>query len=277
MTHRVVSAVPLVHTAAGPTVELWVEAPEVARSWQPGQFVIVRSGEGAERIPLTIVDGRESTGQIRLVVQQVGKSTRDLVSLTTGGEIADVCGPLGQPSEISNFGTCVLVAGGYGSAAVLPIARALTEVGNRVIGIVGARTADLVILASEFAACVMDLHVMTDDGSLGSEGNVLVPLRELLDGERVDRVLAVGPIRMMEAVAKVTEPLGTPTVVSPNPIMVDGTGMCGACRFHANGNLYFACVDGPEFDAHGVDFDELVERLGTFRSQEAKAFGACGG
>jgi NAD(P)H-flavin reductase len=277
MPHEIVSAEVLVADDDRRTVQLEVRAPDVIRRWRPGQFVIVRTAAGGERIPLTVVDVDGGEGTIRLVVQEVGKTTRDVVRLRAGDALADVCGPLGVPSEIERYGTCVVVAGGYGVAAVLPIARELRGAGNRVVGILGARTADLVILAGELGEVVDELHVVTEDGSSGRAGTVLDPLRELVEHQRADRVLAIGPMRMMEAVADLTRPLGITTVVSLNPIMIDGTGMCGACRVHVGGDIHFACVDGPEFDAHAVDFDELAARLGMFREEESIALETCHG
>ena len=271
MPHEIVSASLLVGDTGRSTTELWVRAPDVVPSWRSGQFVIVRTEEGGERIPLTVVGVRPEDGTIRIVVQEIGKSTRDLVRLRAGDTISDVCGPLGMPSEIQHFGTCVAVAGGYGSAAVLPIIADLAAAGNRVIGILGARTASLLILVAELEASTHELHVVTDDGSSGRKGMVLDPLRDVLAQNAVDRVLAIGPTRMMQAVAELTRPAGISTVVSLNPIMVDGTGMCGACRVHAGGETRFACVDGPEFDAHTIDYEELTARLGTYASEERAA------
>lgn len=281
MPHEIVSTEVLIADGDRRTVQLAVRAPDVIGRWRPGQFVIVRNANGGERIPLTVVDVDAAKRTVRLVVQEVGKTTRDIVELRSGDQLADVCGPLGEPSEIDRYGTCVVVAGGYGVAAVLPIARELRAAGNRVVGILGARTADLVILADELGEVADELHVVTEDGSSGRAGTVLDPLRELLDQHGAERVLAIGPMRMMQAVAELTRPMGISTVVSLNPIMVDGTGMCGACRVHVAGEVHFACVDGPEFDAHTVDFDELAARLGMFREEEAMALagqrGACDG
>ncbi len=267
-SHSVLAASTLIADLPGRTVQLWVDAPEVAHNWRPGQFVIVRTSERGERIPFTIVDGDSGAGAICLVVQEVGKSTRDIAALRAGDAIEDVCGPLGVPSRIERFGTCVVSAGGYGAAAVLPIARSLARSGNRVIGVVGVRTARLLILTDELEGCTETLAVATEDGSRGSKGSVLVPLEEVLATHSVDRVVTIGPVAMMRAVADMTRPSAIPTVASLNPIMLDGTGMCGACRVHVDDTMRFACVDGPEFDAHAVDFDELAARLGTFRAQE---------
>lgn len=267
MPHEIVSASLLVDRAGRSTAELWVRAPDVVPAWRAGQFVIVRVDEGGERIPLTVVGVDTEAGTVRLVVQEIGKTTADLVALRAGDTITDVCGPLGIPSEIERFGTCVAVAGGYGSAAVLPIVHALNAAGNRVVGILGARSADLLVLLDELEAATDELHVATEDGSHGRQGTVLDPLRDVLEAG-ADRVIAIGPTPMMRAVAELTRPLGVPTVVSLNPIMVDGTGMCGACRVHVDDEVRFACVDGPEFDAHSVDYDELAARLGMYKSEE---------
>ncbi len=271
LSYPILSSSLLVEEAPGRTARLWTHAPDVVRSWQPGQFVMLRTTEGGERIPVTIAGDDPDASSICLVVQEVGKTTRDIVALGAGDAILDVCGPLGTPSEIDRFGGCVVVAGGYGSAAVLPIARALSAAGNRVTGILGARTARLVVLAEELADATDTFHVATEDGTVGTTGNVLDPLAGVLESEQVDRVLAIGPMPMMAAVADLTRPLGIPTVASLNPIMIDGTGMCGACRVHVGGEIRFACVDGPEFDAHAVDFAELAARLGTYRDQETLA------
>ena len=271
MPYEIVAASLLTTADGRSTKELRVLAPAVVAAWQPGQFVIVRVDEDGERIPLTVVGVVPEDGTIRLVVQEIGKTTGDLVRMRVGDSIADVCGPLGVPSEIELYGTCVAVAGGYGSAAVLPIITGLAGAGNRVITILGARTESLLILADELEGAGDSLLIATDDGSRGTQGTVLDPLRELLATTRVDRVIAIGPMRMMQAVADATRAAGVATVVSLNPIMVDGTGMCGACRVHIDGEVRFACVDGPEFDAHSVDYDELAARLGTYASEERAA------
>jgi ferredoxin--NADP+ reductase len=246
---------------------LVVSAPRVAAARQPGQFVIVRLGPGAERIPLTIADSDAAAGSIVLVIQAVGKSTADLTALAPGEHIHDVVGPLGRPSDLVADGTAVCVAGGVGAAVILPIARRLAELGADVITVVGARTSGSVLFASELQT-FGELVVCTDDGSAGRAGLVTEALRELLASRSVDVVYAAGPVPMMRAVAAVTHPLGVRTIVSLNPLMVDGTGMCGGCRVTVDGTMRFACVDGPEFDGHGVDFDELSDRLGTYREAE---------
>ncbi len=249
---------------------LVIRAPRVAAVRQPGQFVIVRLGPGAERIPLTIADSDAEQGSIVVVIQAVGKSTSDLVRLAAGDRIDDVVGPLGRPSDLITSGTAVCVAGGVGAAVIYPIARRLAEIGTEVITVLGARTSESVLYAEEFASFA-ELVVCTDDGSAGRAGLVTDALREVLATRSVDVVYAAGPVPMMSAVAAVTKPLGIRTIVSLNPIMVDGTGMCGGCRVTVDGVMRFACVDGPEFEAHDVDFAELADRLGTYRESELTA------
>jgi ferredoxin--NADP+ reductase len=255
---------------------LEVVAPRIATVRRPGQFVIVRLGPGAERIPLTIADADPQAGTIVLVVQAVGKSTNDLVALGPGGTIHDVAGPLGRPSDLVDGGTAVFVAGGVGAAVVLPIARALADRGVEVVSVVGARTAERILFAEELGSC-SEVVVCTDDASAGRAGLVTEALHEVLAMRAVDVVYAAGPVQMMRAVAEVTRPFGVRTIVSLNPIMVDGTGMCGGCRVTVDGVMRFACVEGPEFDGHGVDFDELAERLTTYRSSERQAVGVDAG
>jgi ferredoxin/flavodoxin---NADP+ reductase len=247
-----------------------VRVPRVATHWASGQFVIVRAVGNGERIPLTVAEVDRDEGTISLIVQEVGKTTRLMNAFEAGDHLADVFGPLGVPSEVEAFGTVVVVGGGVGTAIAYPTARALAEAGNRVIAIIGARTAELVILASEIAVFAEEVIVTTDDGSQGRHGVVTEPLTEVLERERVDRVVAVGPVPMMQAVAEATRPSGVPTVASLNPLMVDGTGMCGGCRVLVDGSTRFACVDGPEFDAHKVDFDLLATRNTTYRVFESE-------
>jgi ferredoxin--NADP+ reductase len=239
---------------------LVVEAPLVARKRQAGHFVIVRVVDDGERIPLTIVDGSPEAGTITLIVQAVGRTTRLLCALQPGQELADVLGPLGNPTPMRRWGRVACVGGGVGTAEVYPIARALRAAGNTVHAVIGARERDLVILEREMAQCSDSLTVTTDDGSYGRRGMVTAPLRERLDEGGLDAVFAIGPLPMMKAVAELTRPYGVRTFVSLNPIMVDGTGMCGGCRVTVGGQTRFACVDGPEFDGHQVDFDELMRR-----------------
>jgi ferredoxin/flavodoxin---NADP+ reductase len=250
--------------------QLVIRAPRVASVRQPGQFVIVRLGAGAERIPLTIVESDPDEGTIVVAIQAVGKSTSDLVALVPGASIDDVVGPLGRPSDLITDGTAVCVAGGVGAAVIFPIAQRLAELNAEVITVLGARTGECVLFAEEFAT-FSELFVCTDDGSSGRRGLVTDALADLVAGRSIDAVYAAGPVPMMRAVAAVTQPFGVRTIVSLNPIMVDGTGMCGGCRVTVNGAMRFACVDGPEFDGHGVDFDELADRLGTYRESERVA------
>jgi ferredoxin--NADP+ reductase len=248
---------------------LRIRAPRVARRQQPGQFVIVRVHEQGERIPLTIADSDPEAETIDLIVQGVGKTTRLMNSRGVGEALLDVAGPLGQPSQIENFGTVVVVSGGVGTAIVYPTARALSRAGNHVVSILGARTAALMILEAELRGVSDEFYAMTDDGSRGEKGLVTERLARLLEGgRRPDHVFAVGPIPMMRAVADVTRGPGIPTTVSLNPLMVDGTGMCGGCRVRVGGESRFACVDGPEFNAHEVDFELLIQRNRAYADQE---------
>jgi ferredoxin/flavodoxin---NADP+ reductase len=250
---------------------LRLEAARIAGKRQAGQFVILRVHERGERIPLTIADSDPERGSITLVVQGVGKTTRLLNSLRVGEQVLDVVGPLGRPSEIARFGTACVIGGGVGAAIAYPTAVALKRAGNRVISILGGRTRSLVVLEAEIRATSDALFVTTDDGSFGEKGLVTDRLRALLDEERIDYVLAIGPIPMMRAVAETTRPHAIRTVVSLNSVMVDGTGMCGGCRVSVGGESRFACVDGPEFDAHQVDFQNLANRNAMYRQMEARS------
>jgi ferredoxin--NADP+ reductase len=248
-----------------------IEAPRIARKRHAGQFVIVRVHPRGERIPLTIADGDADRGTITLIVQGIGKTTKLMNLLGPGDALLDVVGPLGKPSEIKNHGTVVVIGGGVGAAIAYPTARAMHEAGNHVISILGGRSRDLIILEDEIRAISDEVVVTTDDGSYGKRGLVIDPLRELLEARRpVGLVLAIGPVRMMQAVAEVTRPYKVPTVVSLNSLMVDGTGMCGGCRIITSEGAKFACVDGPEFDAHTVDFDTLARRNRTYADREAE-------
>jgi ferredoxin--NADP+ reductase len=251
-----------------------VEAPRVAKRHQPGHFVIVRVRDGGERIPLTIADSDAEAGMITLVVQVVGATTELLCNLETGESIVNVVGPLGKPTEIEKFGHVVLVGGGVGTAVIHPQAPALKEVGNTVDAVIGGRSREYVIFEKELARYCDNVYPCTDDGSYGYNGFVTGKLQELLDdsSRKVNAVLAAGPVPMMKAVAAVTEPYKITTIASLNPIMVDGTGMCGGCRVTVDGEMKFACVDGPDFDAHKVDFAELSDRLTTYRLQEKRAW-----
>lgn len=248
-----------------------VEAPDVARYRRPGQFIMLRVDEYGERIPLTIADVDRETGTITLYYQIVGKTTEKMSLLGDGEYIKDIAGPLGHPTEIKNYGTAVCVGGGIGVAPIYPIASALRAEGNRVIGIIGARTRELVILEREMKEVCDELIVCTDDGSHGRKAFVTDALSDIMEAERVDVVVAIGPVPMMRAVSEQTRPEGIRTLVSLNSIMVDGTGMCGGCRVTVNGEKRFTCVDGPEFDGHQVDFDELMTRLNTYCEEEAQS------
>lgn len=249
-----------------------LDAPRIAKAYQPGQFVIIRVHDHGERIPLTIERVDRERGTINLVVQSIGKTTHLLNRLEGGDAILDVVGPLGKPSHIAKFGTVVVMGGGVGTAMAYPTTSALKQAGNRVIVILGGRSKELVILEQEMRAVSDALMVTTDDGSYADKGLVTDKLKQLIqNGTRIDLVLAVGPIPMMRAVAEVTRSENIPTVVSLNSIMVDGTGMCGGCRVLIDGKSEFACVDGPEFDAHRVDFNVLVKRNNMYREQEQKS------
>ena len=249
-----------------------LEAPRIARKQKPGQFVILRIYEEGERIPLTIEGSNLDAGTISIVVQSAGKTTRLLNSLETGDHILDVVGPLGKPSEIENVGTVVVIGGGVGTAMAYPSAAAFKRAGNRVIAIVGGRNKELVILEQELRAVSDSVMITTDDGSYADKGFVTDKLRQLLEnGVRIDLVLAIGPIPMMRAVAEMTRKENIRTVVSLNTIMIDGTGMCGGCRVLVDGKSEFACVDGPEFDAHKVNFEVLVQRNGMYREAEQRS------
>ena len=254
-----------------------VEARQIAKKCQPGQFVIVRSHEDSERIPLTIADFDREEGSITLIFQEVGTGTKRMGEIPAGGSLHDLAGPLGKPTHIENMGTVVCIGGGIGIAPVYPIARAFKAAGNRVISIIGARNESLLILENEMAAVSDELFITTDDGSRGRKGLVIHPLQELIDkGVKINTVMAIGPVIMMKSVAEVTRPYHIHTIVSLNPIMVDGTGMCGGCRVNVGNKSKFACVDGPEFNAHEVDFAGLMSRQRMYQSQE-KQQGCQGG
>ena len=251
-----------------------VEAPRVAKHHQPGHFVIVRAREQGERIPLTIAGSNAATGIITLVVQVVGATTELLCNLEAGESITNIAGPMGKPTEIENFGHAVLVGGGVGTAVIYPQAEALKKAGNIVSAVIGGRTREYVIFEQELSKYCDAVYPCTDDGSYGYNGFVTGKLKELLEEKRgeIGAVLTAGPVPMMRVVVDVTRPFGVKTIVSLNPIMVDGTGMCGGCRVSINGKMKFACVDGPDFDGHEVDFDELIDRLTTYRDQEKIAW-----
>jgi ferredoxin/flavodoxin---NADP+ reductase len=246
-----------------------IEAPKIALKRKPGQFVIIRVKDGGERIPLTIADSSVKDGTITIIVQGIGKTTRELNDLKTGDFILDVVGPLGKASHIEKFGTAVSIGGGVGTAIAYPTAVALKTAGNYTISIIGGRTKEFVILEDEMRKICDEVYPTTDDGSYGYKGFVTQKLKELIDsGRKIDFVLAIGPIPMMKAVAETTRSYGIKTVVSLNPIMVDGTGMCGGCRATVDNKTVFVCVDGPEFDAHLVDFKVLENRNKTYRKEE---------
>lgn len=253
-----------------PSVQLFeVEAPLIARKAKPGQFVILRVNEEGERIPLTIADFNRETGSITLIFQEVGASTVELGRLNEGEALLDLVGPLGKATHIEKFGRVVCVGGGIGIAPVYPIARGMKEAGNEVISIIGARSEDILIYEEEMKAASDELIITTDDGSKGRKALVTQPLKELLDSDKtIDLVVAIGPVIMMKFVAETTRPYGVHTVVSLNPIMVDGTGMCGGCRVSIGQENKFACVDGPEFDAHKVDFESLMARQRMYKPHE---------
>jgi len=256
-----------------PDVKLFrITAPRIAKRQKAGQFVILRVDETGERIPLTIAESDPQAGTVTIVVQGIGKTTKMLNQLEAGQAIADVVGPLGKASEIRNYGTCVVIGGGVGTAIAYPTAMALKKAGNHVITIIGGRNSQLVILEDEIRAFADEIIITTDDGSYGEKGLVIDPLQRMIAaGKKVNYVLAIGPIPMMRAVADVTREHGIKTVVSLNPIMVDGTGMCGGCRVLVAGKSQFACVDGPEFDAHQVDFDILTQRNAMYRDSERQS------
>jgi len=264
--HEIISS-----TLLAPEVtRLVVAAPRIAQIRQAGQFVIVHKGPRAERIPLTIADSDAEAGTITLVIQAVGKSTRDLVALHPGDAIQDIAGPLGKPTELLDAGHAICVGGGVGTAVVYPIAQGLSRHGVRVTSIIGGRSRNLVIYEDELRR-QGEVIVCTDDGSYGRHGFVTQALEEVLIAGDIQAVYAVGPVPMMRAVAEMTRPFGVHTIVSLNPVMIDGTGMCGGCRVTVGGETRFACVDGPECDGHLVNFAELADRLGTYRVLEREA------
>lgn len=262
----------LVKQELAPNVKLFeMDAPLIAHKAQPGQFVILRVDEEGERIPLTIADFNREKGTITLIFQEVGATTRQMGQLNEGDSLQDLVGPLGKQTHIEKFGTVVCVGGGIGIAPIYPIARGMKQAGNELISIIGARSKDILIYEQELTAVSDTLYITTDDGSKGQKGFVTDPLKQMLEsGKKIDLVMAIGPVVMMRNVAEVTRGYGVPTVVSLNPIMVDGTGMCGGCRVSVGDETKFACVDGPEFDAHKVDFAALVARQKMYIPQEKK-------
>ncbi len=246
-----------------------LDNPLIARGAKAGQFVVVRPSDCGERIPLTISDSDKERGTITIIVQVVGRSTMELARINEGECVPDVCGPLGLPTEIENFGTAVAVGGGVGIAFLRPITKALKDAGNEVITILGTRTKDLLILEDEMKDISDELFVTTDDGTHGRKGFVSDVLKELLESRKVDIVYAIGPMPMMRVCSEVTKPFGTKTVVSLDPVMIDGTGMCGGCRVTVGGQTKFTCVDGPDFDAHLVDWEELKLRKVYYQPEES--------
>ncbi len=251
-----------------------VDAPYIAKNSKAGNFIVLRINERGERIPLTIADADKKKGTITLLFQKIGKTTEELGRLKKGEEIRDVVGPLGHATPIKKYGHCVLVGGGIGSATLFPILKALKEKKNRVTVILGARNKELLVWEDKFSKYADKILLTTDDGSSGRKGLVTEALKEVIENDSAKIVLAVGPIRMMQAVSELTKPYGIKTLVSLNPVMVEGTGMCGACRVNIAGETKFACVEGPEFDAHEVDFQELANRLGFYREEEEQAMKA---
>lgn len=249
-----------------------VEAPRIAKRRKPGQFIILRLWEGGERIPLTIADADEIEGSITLVVQEVGKTTSMMADLEVGDSILDLAGPLGNPTHIERLGTIVMIGGGIGIAPAHPIAQGMKKAGNKVISILGARNADLLIMQEEMEKASDEVIVVTDDGTAGEKGFVTDALQKLIDErKRIDEVIAIGPPIMMKFVSELTKPYGIKTLVSLNTIMIDGTGMCGGCRITYGGKNKFVCVDGPEFDGHLVDFDNMMKRQNAYKNEERQS------
>ncbi len=255
-----------------PKIHLFqVAAPFVARKALAGQFIILRIDEKGERIPLTIADYDRDAGTITVVFMEAGKTSTQLATLQAGDSLATFVGPLGLPTEVEHFGTVACLGGGFGTATIYPIAKAMKEAGNRVISIIGFRTRDLMFWEERMRSVSDEVIVTTDDGSYGRKGLVTEPLKELCEAGAIQRAVAIGPIPMMKFVSRTTEPYRVPTVVSLNPIMVDGTGMCGACRVSVGGVTKFVCVDGPDFDGHLVNWDELAARNQVYRENEKLA------
>lgn len=255
--------------------EYTIEAPYVTRNAKAGQFVILRVEENGERFPLTIADVDKEKGELTIVFMAVGYSTAKLAQIEVGEEILDVTGPLGQPTHVEKYGTVVCIAGGYGAAPCYLIAKAFKDAGNKVYMISGARTKDLIFWQDKMKKASTELFITTDDGSLGIKGFGTQVLKDLMDKEKIDYVIAVGPMPMMKAVADLTRGTGIKTEASMNPIMVDGTGMCGACRLTVGGKVKFACVDGPDFDAHEIDFDEVINRTKIYKPEERRRCKEC--
>ncbi len=250
-----------------------IEAPRLVKKAKAGQFVILRKDDRGERVPMSIGGLDKEKGILTVVIQEVGKTSASMNRMKTGDHFADVVGPLGIPSHVEKFGHCVCIGGGVGIPPIYPIAQALKEAGNKVTTIIGARTKDLLIFREELSEASDQLLISTDDGSYGTHGFVTTILQKMIDdGEKIDMVISIGPVPMMKAVVETTRKPGIKTFVSLNPIMVDGTGMCGACRVTVGGKTKFACVDGPDFDGHQVDFDEMTKRLKMYVPYEKKAY-----
>ena len=250
-----------------------VEAPHVVENAKAGQFIVIKIDEKGERIPLTIVDKNKDEGTISIIFQEVGKTTKNLAVLDTGSEVMDIIGPLGRPTHVEKLGRVVCVGGGVGTAEIYPVAKALKEGGNEIISIIGARNKDLLLFADEMKAISSALHITTDDGSAGRKGFVTDVLKELLREGKYNLVYSVGPVLMMKAVADVTRDYNIKTLVSLNANMVDATGMCGTCRVTVGGKTKFTCVDGPDFDAHEIDFVEFINRDRRFKEKEEESLG----
>ncbi|MFH1258487.1 MAG: sulfide/dihydroorotate dehydrogenase-like FAD/NAD-binding protein [Elusimicrobiota bacterium] len=257
---------------AGQVTLLEIAAPQIARKILPGQFIILRVTEQGERIPLTVAKKDPAGGTITIIFQEVGKTTKLLATKEVGEKISNLAGPLGKPTETEKLGTVICVGGGVGVAELLPVAKAFKQEGNKTVAIIGARNKELIILEPEMREAVDEFYLTTDDGSAGEKGFVTYPLKRLLEaGTKIDLVYAIGPLPMMKNVSNLTKDYKIKTLVSLNPIMVDGTGMCGSCRVTINGKTQFACVDGPEFDGHAADWAELNNRLQLFRRQEQES------
>lgn len=250
--------------------EIVIDAPYVVRNAKAGQFIILRVNEEGERIPLTIADLDKDKNELTIVFMAIGYTTKQLAKLDAGDEVFDLVGPLGVPTHTEKYGTVVCVAGGYGAAPCYLIAKAFKDAGNKVYMVMGARTKELIFWQDKMKNACEELFITTDDGSLGEKGFVTGVVERLMKQEKVDHVIAVGPMPMMRAVAELTRPENIPTEASMNPLMVDGTGMCGACRVTVGGEVKFACVDGPDFDAHKIDFDEVINRLKIYKNSECK-------
>lgn len=253
------------------TYMILVDAPLIAKRARCGQFVILRIDERGERIPLTIAERYPNDGLIKIIFQEVGLTTRRLRCIAEGGEVVDLIGPLGNPTKVENYGTVVLVGGGYGAASLEILSREMKDAGNTIVSIVGARSSNFLVQVEEIGANSDELHISTDDGTRGEKGFVVAPLKRIIKSRHIDLIIAIGPVPMMKAVANVTRSYGIKTIVSLNPIMVDGTGMCGSCRVSIGGKTMFACVDGPDFDARTVDFDLLINRQKMYLKEEGIA------